>query len=260
MLAVRTIPTLLLKGTGLVKGTNFKDHRYLGDPINAVRIFNDKEVDELALLDIEATTAGTGPNFELLAEIASQAFMPLSYGGGLTSVEQVQRVLALGYEKAIINSEFFADPTIVRRTSEATGSSSCVVSIDAKRSRLGKVWTHSRAGSKRHKISPVEAALRAVEHGAGELIVCNIDHEGTDRGYDLDLVAAIANAVEVPVVASGGAGSIGDFVKARNAGASAAAAGNLFVFQGRLKAVLISYPEYLDLQQAYAASSATALA
>ena len=253
MLKARVIPCLLLRNNGLVKTVKFREPKYVGDPINAVRILNDKEVDELAFLDISATPAGRGPNFELIADIASEAFMPFAYGGGITTLEQVQQLYATGVEKVILNTAAAADPSLVSRAADLAGSQSVVVSIDVRKSWLGKYGVYTRSGTQEQKIDPVNHAVRMEAAGAGEILLTSVDRDGTMSGYDLDLVAAVSRAVSIPVVASGGAGSVLDFRQAIGSGASAVAAGSLFVFHGKHRAVLITYPEYAELERALAA-------
>ena len=253
MLKARVIPCLLLRNNGLVKTVKFREPKYVGDPINAVRILNDKEVDELAFLDISATPAGRGPNFELIADIASEAFMPFAYGGGITTLEQVQQLYATGVEKVILNTAAAADPSLVSRAADLAGSQSVVVSIDVRKSWLGKYGVYTRSGTHEQKTDPVNHAVRMEAAGAGEILLTSVDRDGTMSGYDLDLVAAVSRAVSIPVVASGGAGSVLDFRQAIGSGASAVAAGSLFVFHGKHRAVLITYPEYAELERALAA-------
>jgi imidazole glycerol-phosphate synthase subunit HisF len=250
MLRTRVIPVLLLKNAGLVKGIQFNNHKYVGDPINAVKIFNEKEVDELVFLDISATQNQRGPNFDLIADIASEAFMPFGYGGGITSVSQIEKLFFLGVEKAIINSAAYYDPQLIIKASQLAGSQSVVVSMDVKKPLLGSYEVYVENGTRRTRIDPVEYAKKMEDLGAGELIVCSIDREGSDKGYDLKLLEMISNAVDIPVVASGGAGKLQDFADAvHQARVSAVSAGNMFVFHGKHKAVLITYPAYSELKE-----------
>jgi imidazole glycerol-phosphate synthase subunit HisF len=248
MLRVRVIPVLLLKNGGLVKGRQFKDHKYLGDPINAVKIFNEKEVDELVFLDISATQNNRPPNFELIEDIASEAFMPFGYGGGITTIEQIERLFSLGVEKVILNSSAFYRPELLTEAVRISGSQSIVVSMDVKKTIFGKYEVYIENGSKRTKIPPVEYAKNMESIGVGEVILNCVDREGTEKGYDLFLLERVSEAVNIPVVAVGGAGKLIHFKDAVNKGhASAVAAGNMFVFHGKHKAVLITYPEYNKL-------------
>jgi len=251
MLKTRVIPTLLLRNTGLVKGEKFSNHRYVGDPINAVKIFNTKEVDELVFFDITASLENRKPNYTLLSDIASEAFMPFGYGGGLDSIHDIEKLFKIGVEKAILNTAAIRDLNIVRQASKITGSQSIVVAMDVKRSILGKYHVYSQSGRVNTRLNPVDYAKMAVDAGAGELIITAIDREGTGRGYDADLISSVASAVNIPVVASGGAGSLQHFRQAVDAGAAAVAAGNMFVFHGKHKAVLITYPEYKTLEELF---------
>jgi cyclase len=232
----------------LVKTVKFASSTYVGDPINAVRIFNEKEVDELMFLDIGATPAGAGPNFELLQDIASEAFMPFGYGGGVSTIEQVKRVFATGVEKVVINSAAAANPELVTAAAGLAGSASVVASIDAKRGWLGNYSVFVNGGKTDTHQDPVEYARRMVSLGAGEILLNAIHRDGTMDGYDLELVRRVASAVPVPVVAVGGAGRLADFRAAVAQGASAVGAGSLFVFHGKHRAVLITYPTYGELE------------
>lgn len=250
MFRPRIIPCLLLRNGGLVKTTRFASPRYLGDPINAVRIFNEKEVDELVLLDITATAEGRGPSYQTLTDIASECFMPVAYGGGLRTLDQIERVLKLGVEKVCINSAAVENPDFVAQSAAVFGSQSIVVSIDVKRTLLGTYKAYTRSGSRCTRLDPIEAARRAYQLGAGEIFLNSIDRDGTMKGYDLKLVKDISGAVSIPVVACGGAGRIEDFQVAIDAGATAVAAGSLFVYHGKRRAVLINFPAPNELESA----------
>lgn len=249
-MSARIVPVLLLSEGGLVKTVRFQKPRYVGDPINAVRIFNDKEVDEIAFLDIGASRVGAEPNYALLADIATEAFMPFGYGGGIRSLDQIKRLFALGVEKVILNSVLADDPDLVTRAADAAGSQSVVVSMDCRSSWLGRTsaWTHG--GSRSLHRNPVDYAKEMERRGAGEILIHSIDRDGMMQGYDLEAINEISSAVSVPVIAAGGAGSLADLRSAIQAGASAAAAGSLFVFHGRHRAVLISYPSPEELESA----------
>lgn len=238
----RVIPVLLVSDGYLVKPLKFKGEPYIGDPINAVRIFNDKQVDELVICDIDASVKGTGVNYTLIEEIASEAFMPVGYGGGVTSAAEAQRITGIGVEKVVLNTAALTRPESITEISEALGASSTVVSIDARKKLTGGWDTYIRRASKSTGMSPAEAALRAQQLGAGEILISSIDRESTSSGYDLKLIEAVSSAVTVPVIALGGAASFDDFRPALAAGASAVAAGSMFVFNGKHRAVLISYP------------------
>jgi cyclase len=247
-LAARVIPCLLLKDGGLVKTVRFKNPRYVGDPVNAVRIFNDKEVDELVFLDISATVEGRRPPIAMIADIATECFMPLAYGGGIRSMEDAQELFSLGVEKVIINSAAVDDPQLITRVAERFGSQSVVVSIDARRSLLGRYEVLTHGGRKGTGLDPFRHAAAMEQRGAGELLLNSIDRDGTMSGYDLDLIGRVSAAVSIPVVACGGAGDVQDLAHAIAHGASGAAAGSMFVFHGRHRAVLISYPDRQQLE------------
>jgi len=248
MLNVRVIPCLLLRSGGLVKSVKFKNHRYVGDPINAVRIFNDKEVDELVFLDIGVRASNSGPNFDLLADIASEAFMPLGYGGGIRNFEDIKKLYTLGVEKVILNTIAHMAPDLVSRAAEHAGSSGVVVSMDVQRSLFGNYSVVTHGGTKVTSHHPVEYARKVEILGAGEILLNSINRDGTMEGYDLDLVNQVSHAVSIPVVAVGGAGNIGHFKDAVDVGASAVGAGSMFVFHGKHRAVLITYPGYNEIK------------
>lgn len=251
MLRTRVIPCLLMLNDGLVKTVRFKDPKYVGDPVNAVRIFNDKEVDEMVFLDIGATPAKRGPNFDLLADIASQAFMPFGYGGGITNVEQVKRLFILGVEKVVLNSATATNPRLVTDAAALAGSSSVVVSIDVRRNWRGRHTVWVEGGRQDLKIDPVAHAKAMERAGAGEILLTSIDRDGTMTGYDLELIDAVTKAVGVPVVVAGGAGTLTHFREAVDHGAAGVAAGSMFVFHGKHRAVLITYPTYHELEQLF---------
>ncbi|MBK9779855.1 MAG: imidazole glycerol phosphate synthase subunit HisF [Anaerolineales bacterium] len=250
MIKPRVIPALLLKGQGLVKTVKFKEPKYLGDPINIVRIFNDKEVDELVLLDITATPEKRGPQFDLLKNIASEAFIPLAYGGGIRSMDDVRKLLSLGIEKLIMNTSAVETPSLVREVADHAGSQAAVVSMDVKKGLLGKYEVLTHCGQKKTGLDPVKHAVEMERMGVGEILINSIDRDGTMQGYDLELVRKVADAVSVPVVACGGAGNLSHVSEVIKQGhASAAAAGSIFVFQGPLRGVLISYPTPKELKE-----------
>lgn len=250
MIRPRVIPALLLKGQGLVKTVKFKDPKYLGDPINVVRIFNDKEVDEIVLLDITATPQNRGPQFEVLKDIASEVFIPLAYGGGIRSMEDVRTLLGIGIEKLIMNTSAVENPSLIRDTADHAGSQAVVVSMDVKKNFLGKYEVFTRCGQKKTGLDPVKHAMEVEKMGAGEILLNSIDCDGMMQGYDIELVRRVADAVKVPVVACGGAGNLAHVAEVIQQGhASAAAAGSMFVFQGPLRGVLISYPSQKELKE-----------
>ena len=250
MLASRIIPCLLLQNQGLVKTVKFKTPKYVGCPINALKIFNEKEVDELIFLDITATREKRRPLFKLISEIATECFMPFCYGGGINSLEDMQAIFSLGAEKVAINTQATLRPSLVKQASKQFGSQSIVVSIDVKKDLFGnyKVFSHLRKNVL--KIDPIYFAIQMEDMGAGELLVNSVDKDGTMEGYDIELIKKLTAAVNIPVVACGGAGSIEHFRIAINqGGASAVAAGSMFVFYGRHRAVLISYPSRQELDR-----------
>lgn len=239
---IRVIPSLLVRRGGLYKGEKFKDHKYVGDPVNTVRIFNEKEVDEIAILDIAATKEETGPNFAMLQDIAAEAFMPLAYGGGISTVQQAEQLFKLGIEKIVVNSLAGDSLDVLRDISSIAGAQSVVLSIDAKRNLWGKTTAHTHAGTRNLKIEPHEYAQRAQEAGVGEILLTSVDREGTLGGFDMDLVSSVTSVVDIPVIAHGGAASVADVIAVTaQAGASAVAIGRLFTLKGKHKAVLISY-------------------
>lgn len=241
MSLVRVLPVLLLDNGGLVKTRQFKDPVYLGDPINAVRIFNEKEVDELVLLDISATREQREPDYDTIRDIVSESFMPIGYGGGITNLDHIHKLYQTGVEKVVINSASF-DFDLISAAASKYGSQAVTISIDVKKSFFGGYHVYTHNGSHKHSVSPEEFARKVVDAGAGEIIIQSIDREGSMSGYDLALTKLVSEAVDVPVVASGGAGTVEHFRQALNeAGASAVAAGSMFVFKGKHRAVLISY-------------------
>ncbi|NIJ19299.1 cyclase [Sphingomonas naasensis] len=248
MLRTRVIPALLLRDESLVKTERFGRFRYIGDPCNTVRIFNELEVDELAFLDISATPAGRAPNFALLEDIASECFMPLAYGGGIRSGEDAARVFGIGFEKVIVNSQAFERPEVIGEIARVFGNQAVVASIDVRRDWRGKERVASRGGRKRHRVDVVDWAVEMERRGAGEILLTSIDREGTWAGFDLDLITRVSSAVSVPVIAQGGAGTVVDLKCAVGAGASAVAVGSMVVFQGKGKGVLVSFPGAADLE------------
>jgi len=255
VLRPRVIPTLLLRDQSLVKPVRFGKFVYIGDPTNTVRIFNELEVDELVFLDITATTDGREPNLDLLAQIADECFMPLAYGGGVRTFEQAQAILGIGIEKVIINSRAVEDPSFITRLAEHFGNQAVVVSIDVKRDGRDHATVRTRSGSADTELEPVAWAREVEWRGAGEILLTAIDREGTWMGYDLDLVSAVAGAVDIPLIANGGAGSvqhIGEVI--RTGGASAAAVGSMVVFQKQGMGVLVNFPATAELENAMAGS------
>jgi cyclase len=248
----RVIPCLLLSQGGLVKTIRFKHPTYVGDPINVVRILNEKEVDELIFLDIDASTEGRGPRFDYIEQVTSECFMPVAYGGGVGSVEDARRLLSLGVEKVCLNTAAIERPGLVGELADVLGSQSVIVSIDVRRDLWGRYRVASHGGRRKTGLKPTDHARRMEELGAGEILINSIDRDGTMSAYDYALVKSVTAVVNVPVIACGGAGRLDDFRKAvTEAGASAVAAGSLFVFQGPHRAVLVTYPERRELLELF---------
>lgn len=245
----RVIPVLLLRGDSLVKTRNFRNPRYIGDAINAVSIFSEKMVDELVLLDIDATIKGHAPRTDLIRDIASEAFIPLCYGGGVKSLDHFEALLKAGMEKVSVNTEFASNPRLIEEAARRYGSQSVVVGIDVQRDASGYSVRVS-GGTRTVASDPIAYARQAEAAGAGEIMLQSIDRDGVGGGYDLALVESVSQAVNVPVVALGGAGSVEDLVAAVRHGAAAAAAGSMFVFFGRLQGVLINTPDPEELRRA----------
>jgi len=252
MYRARVIPCLLLSGERLVKTVRFTQPTYVGDPINAVKIFNDREVDELAILDIGATRDRRDPPFDHLQAIAGECFMPLSYGGGIRTIEHARRLFSIGIEKVVINTAADEDPKLLGAIAAEYGSQAVVAGIDVRKDWLGRSRVFTRAGSRNTGKAPRAHAEAVVAHGAGEILLTSIDRDGTMSGYDVEMIREVSRAVPVPLVACGGAGTLTHLAEAIAAGASAVAAGSLFVFAGPRRAVLINYPSAADLRAALA--------
>ncbi|MDO5896980.1 AglZ/HisF2 family acetamidino modification protein [Agrobacterium sp. Azo12] len=249
MLKARIIPCLLLKGRGLYKTVKFSDPKYVGDPVNAVKIFNEKEVDELLVLDITATAEKREPNFELIGDIAGECFMPLAYGGGVSSLEQIRRLQRVGVEKVSLNSAAFHNRDLVKDACLTFGTSSIVAAIDVKKSFFGKYEVWINAGKTNTKEDPIRYAEQLARLGVGEILVNSIDRDGTMGGLDTNLLKSIVGAVDTPVIACGGAGNLTHLHEGISCGVNAVAAGSMFVFHGKHKAVLINYPSGTQLEE-----------
>lgn len=235
-----------MDGTGIVKTYKFSKPRYLGDPINIVRIFSEKEVDEIVLLDIRASKEGLEPNFALLSQICGEAFMPVAYGGGVKTLEQIEKLIRLGIDKVVINSAIEDNLNLIFKASKIFGSQAVVASIDIKKKIFGGYKAFTMSGSKEVAKNYKQYIYDIIQAGAGEIFLNNIDRDGTMEGYDINLIKEVSTMVNVPLIVCGGAGKFEDLKKAINeGGASAVAAGSLFVFHGKHKAVLISYPDNL---------------
>lgn len=250
MLRPRIIPSLLLQDNGLVKTVNFKNPKYVGDPINAVRIFNEKEVDELAIFDIDATAKGLEPNYSLIERIANQSRMPLCYGGGVKTLEQAQKIFGLGIEKIALSSAVLQNPQLITQIAERVGSQSVIVVLDVKKKLFGgyEVYTHN--GKKATGINPFKFVEEAQKLGAGEIVINSIDQDGVMKGYDMALIDKVREKISLPLTVLGGAGSLNDVKQVIDKhGIIGVAAGSLFVFKGVYKAVLINYPTFEEKEK-----------
>jgi cyclase len=248
MLKHRVIPCLLLSNGRLVKTLKFAKPQYVGDPVNAIRIFNDKEVDELIVLDITASREHREPDYAMIERFAGECFMPLCYGGGIRTVEQAKRLSSLGVEKVCVQSAAYDDPALVTRIADHVGSQGIAVSLDIRRNWRGRPAIYRAATGSKESGPWIPLLQRMVEAGAGEIVLNAVDRDGTMTGMDLDLIREASSAVDVPLIAVGGAGSLADIKAAVEAGASAVAAGAFFVFHGPHRAVLITYPRYSELE------------
>ncbi|PKO98512.1 MAG: imidazole glycerol phosphate synthase subunit HisF [Bacteroidetes bacterium HGW-Bacteroidetes-8] len=251
MLYPRIIPILLIHKKGLVKTQQFREPKYVGDPINAVKIFNEKEVDEIIVIDIDASSNGDEPDYKLIENLAFECRMPLCYGGGIKTVEQAQRIFSLGVEKISVSSAAIKNASIIEQMTERVGSQSVVVVIDARKNPFNnnyEVYTHN--GKKATGLNPVDFAVEMEKKGAGEIVINSIDQDGMMQGYDMNLINTIRNAISIPLTVMGGAGSLdhlGEVIKAY--GIIGTAAGSLFVFKGKYRAVLINYPTVIEKEE-----------
>lgn len=245
----RVIPCLLLRGNGLVKTRKFKDPVYIGDPVNAMRIFSDKEADEIVVLDIEATREGREPNYDLISEMAGEAFMPMAYGGGIRRIDQVRRLIRCGIEKVVINSAAVDSLDLIRESTRIFGRQAVVGSVDVRKSLFGayRVVTHS--GTREVDIDLDRHIANLVSAGVGEILLNSIDRDGMMVGFDLQLVRKVSVSLPVPLIVCGGAGTKEHLIEGLRAGASAVAAGSMFVFHGKHRAVLISYLGFGELDK-----------
>lgn len=247
MFRPRVIPVLLIKGNGLVKTVGFKSPKYIGDPINAVKIFNELESDEIIFLDITASAEGRAIPTDLVKNIGDEAFMPFAVGGGIKELSQAREIISAGAEKVVINTYVSNNYKLVSEIAKVYGSQSVVVSIDTKKNIFGKYKVYTHGGVKSTKLDPVEHAISAEDQGAGEIFINSISKDGIATGYDYEIISAVSDAVKIPVIACGGAGHHDHFKMAINSGASAVAAGSMFVYHGPRNAVLINYPNRDEL-------------
>lgn len=255
MLKHRVIPALLLQNGGLVKTTQFKEPRYVGDPINAIRIFNEKEVDELLVLDIVASKEHCEPNYELIEQFAGECFMPLAYGGGVRTVHQARQLFALGVEKVCVQSAAIENISIISELVDQFGSQSIMVSVDVKKTWFGKPKLYQASKAKLLDGFWLDYLSEFVSAGAGEVLLNSVDNDGMLKGPDFQLIKQAADHVNVPLIAVGGVSSLMDMKGCVDAGASAVAAGAFFVYHGPHRAVLITYPKYQDLEQVFKGAS-----
>jgi cyclase len=245
MLRPRIIPCLLIRNKGLVKTVQFNNGKYVGDPINAVRIFNEKESDELMVIDIDATTNNIEPDYKMIENLASECRMPLCYGGGIKTVDQAQKIFSLGVEKIAISSVAIQNPAFVSELAAKVGSQSVVVVIDFKKKLFGGYDIYTHNGKKKININPFELVKLMEEVGAGEIVINSIDNDGMMNGYDLDMIDKVRSSMSLPLTVIGGAGNLEDIgLLIKKYGIIGAAAGSLFVFKGKYKAVLINYPNW----------------
>jgi cyclase len=255
------MPCLLFQNEGLVKTVKFKNPAYVGDAVNAVKIYNEKEVDELVFLDITASAENRAPDLATIEKIASECFMPLTYGGGVSALEQVRQILRVGVEKVSFNSAAINNPQVVSETAKAFGTQCVVVSIDIKKNFWGKYEVYANRGTRSVKMNPVDFARRMEETGAGEIFLTAIDREGTWQGFDLDLIKRVSDAVKIPVIAHGGAGTLGHIEDAVKIGkASAVALGSMVVYQKKGMGVLVNFPKRKDLVERLGTKNATSRA
>jgi cyclase len=244
MLRTRIIPVLLLKDKSLVKTIKFDKYGYIGDPVNTCRIFNELEVDELCFLDITASKEKRSPNLEILKEISNECFMPLSYGGGIDSLAKAEEIFKIGFEKVILNTAAFTHPKLIGEIAAVFGNQAVVIAIDVKKSLWGKYEVFGLHGTVNHKRSPVDWVKEVENLGAGEILLTNIDREGTWRGFDTELIKMVSGATILPVIAHGGGGSIKDIGEAVKIGkASAVALGSMVVYQQKDMGVLVNFPD-----------------
>jgi cyclase len=258
MLRSRIIPTLLLHKKGLYKTVGFsvQKGKYVGDPINAIKIFNDKGVDELVFLDIDASRDNKEPDFSVIQDIASECFMPVAYGGGIKNIEQIKRIFSIGIEKVVLNSVLLEDKSLLEQASKIFGSQSIVAAVDVKKNLWGKLKVYNHVKKKCTKLDVEDYVLSLVSSGAGEIFLTSVEREGTFKGFDIETLKGISSKCRVPIIINGGASDINDMSRAIvEGGASAVSASSMFVFQGPHKAVLITYPKYSELEEIIGESS-----
>jgi imidazole glycerol-phosphate synthase subunit HisF len=250
MLKTRVIPCLQLIGDSLVKTVKFGNHGYIGDPVNTVRIFNELEVDELCFLDIRATVENRSPNLPILKHISDECFMPLSYGGGVKEFAVAKEILSIGFEKIVVNTEAYRNPSLLTKLAEHFGAQAVIGSIDVKRNLWGKYQVFVKDGTEKTSLDPVEWAQEMQSRGAGEILLTSMDRDGTWTGFDVELTKKVAEAVTIPVIANGGAGSIADIKNVVKTGhASAVSLGSMVVYQKKEMGVLVNFPDKAELEK-----------
>ena len=254
MREARLIPIILISNGGVYKSINFKNYTYIGDPINTIRLFNDLQVDEIIILDIDASKNNINPDYFLIEELASEAFMPLSYGGGIKSTNQAERIFKCGVEKVIINSAILNNKKIITEFVKIFGSQSIIGSIDYKKNIFGKNFCFNHVSNSSTKIDLKKAILETIDQGVGEIMITSVDHEGLMKGYDIKTTTEIINYVKIPMIIAGGAGSMGDFKMINNIGVKGVAAGSFFVYYGKEKGILINYPNENEIENIFSES------
>ena len=249
MLEKRVIPCLLLHKGGLYKTEKFKKPTYIGDPINAIKIFNEKEVDELMFLDIDASVENKEPNYKMIEDVASECFMPLCYGGGITTIDQMKKIYTLGVEKISISSQAVLNPNLLKEASNIFGNQSVTVTVDIKKDLWGKKKVFINNGKKNTKLDPIDFIKKVGTLGVGEIVINSVDNDGIMEGYDIEFLKEVKSNTNVPIIALGGAGNLSHLKEVfENSNIDAVACGSMFVYQGALKGVLISYPSYEKIQ------------
>ncbi|PKO46338.1 MAG: imidazole glycerol phosphate synthase subunit HisF [Betaproteobacteria bacterium HGW-Betaproteobacteria-22] len=248
MYRARIIPCLLISGNGLVKTRKFKDPVYIGDPVNAMRIFSEKEVDEIVVLDIDASRQHQEPNYELIAEMAGEAFMPLAYGGGIRTLDQVRKLIRSGIEKVVINTAATESTDLIRAVADIYGNQAVVGAVDVKKTLFGGYRIVTKSATVDTGLDLYAHIQQLIAAGVGEIFINSVDRDGMMEGYEIPLIRSVTQKVNVPVVACGGAGTVEHLSRGVNeGGASAVAAGSMFVFYGKHRAVLINYPKNVNL-------------
>lgn len=252
MFRPRVIPVLLLKDKGLVKSVRFQSHRYIGDPINTVKIFNDLRADELIFFDTDATAQRRSISLDFVKKVGDEANMPFAVGGGISSINQIKEILNAGAEKVVLNTHALSHPNFIREAADSFGSSTVVVAVDVGKNWMGRWKVYSNSGNRSTNLNPIDWALQAESAGAGEVIINSIRHDGHMMGYELDLIKSVAEAVSIPVIALGGAGELSHLKEAVDiAHASAVAAGSLFIYHGSRRGILVNYPDQLQLRHLF---------